>query len=270
MSDQAGMPPRDRSVAGGRPAPADGRRTPDAARQMSRSRLPLPPVPAAPARSAAPRPPAGPRTTMAPFAAVPSPEPRFELDLDDAFPAAGGRGSLDLSAGSAPAIARPSRARFEEPAQRAHVLMHHVECARRHFLPPQQVDQLRPAHRLTHPGEQHSQHKSLLARPWRELGPVTPQPERTQDLQTNPGTQRSGRLSQRLATPGIELTGGLSKSTTAERSRRPVREQLTKWISGTQTTHATPRPDPHRRHHPHNIAELWDLMERDSTLARGE
>jgi hypothetical protein len=52
---------------------------------------------------------------MAPFAAVPSPEPRFELDLDDALPAAGARGSLDGSAGSAPAIARPSRTRVEEP-----------------------------------------------------------------------------------------------------------------------------------------------------------
>jgi hypothetical protein len=53
---------------------------------------------------------------MAPFAAVPSPEPRLELDLDDAFPAAGGRAPLDRSAGSAPAIARPSRTRVEESA----------------------------------------------------------------------------------------------------------------------------------------------------------
>jgi hypothetical protein len=54
---------------------------------------------------------------MAPFAAVPSPEPRVELDLDDAFPAAGGPSSfLDRSAGSAPAIARPGRTRVEEPA----------------------------------------------------------------------------------------------------------------------------------------------------------
>jgi hypothetical protein len=47
---------------------------------------------------------------------VPSPEPRLELDLGDAFPAAGGRGSLDRSAGSAPAIARPSRTWVEESA----------------------------------------------------------------------------------------------------------------------------------------------------------
>jgi hypothetical protein len=53
---------------------------------------------------------------MAPFAAVPSPEPRVELDLADAFPAAGGGGSLARSAGSAPAIARPSRTRVEESA----------------------------------------------------------------------------------------------------------------------------------------------------------
>jgi len=116
MSDQPFMPSRDRAVDAGRPAPAAGRRTPDVARQVSRSRLPLPPVPAAPARSGAPRPPVGPRTTAAPFAAVPSPEPRLELDLDDAFPAAGGRLSLDRSAGSAPAIARPSRTWVEESA----------------------------------------------------------------------------------------------------------------------------------------------------------
>jgi hypothetical protein len=109
MNDQAGGPPRDRSGDA-------GRRTPDAARQVSRSRLPLPPVPAAAARPGVPRPPAGPRTTAAPFAAVPSPEPRFELDLDGAFPAAGGR-AADRSSGSAPAIARPSRARIDaEPA----------------------------------------------------------------------------------------------------------------------------------------------------------
>src|SRR4051794_130993 len=107
MSDQSGLPSRDRSADGGRPAPG-------AARQVSRSRLPLPPVPVAPAR---PRTPAGPRTTAAPFAAVPSPEPRFELDRDDAFPPASGRGSIDRAAGSAPAIARPSRSRLDaEPA----------------------------------------------------------------------------------------------------------------------------------------------------------
>jgi hypothetical protein len=108
MSDQSGGASRDRFVDAGRPAASSGG-------QMSRSRLPLPPVPAA-ARPGVPRTPAGPRTTAAPFAAVPSPEPRFELDLDDAFPAAGGRAS-SRSAGSAPAIARPSRSRVDaEPA----------------------------------------------------------------------------------------------------------------------------------------------------------
>lgn len=106
MSDQPGVPSRGRPGDPGRP---------EAARQMSRSRLPLPPVPAASARPGVPRTPAGPRTTVAPFAAVPSPEPRFELDLDEKFPASGGRGSADRSSGSAPAIARPSRARVEEP-----------------------------------------------------------------------------------------------------------------------------------------------------------
>jgi hypothetical protein len=72
---------------------------------VSRSRLPLPPVPAA-SRPATPRPPAGPRTTAAPFVAVPSPEPRIELTIDDAFPAVA---SLERSSGSAPAISRPSR-----------------------------------------------------------------------------------------------------------------------------------------------------------------
>jgi hypothetical protein len=107
MSDQPGVPFRDRSADPGRPG---GR--PDG-RQVSRSRLPLPPVPAA--SRATPRPPAGPRTTAAPFAAVPSPEPRFDFGTDDAFPAAGGRG-IDRAAGSAPAIARPSRTRVEESA----------------------------------------------------------------------------------------------------------------------------------------------------------
>jgi hypothetical protein len=70
-------------------------------------------VPAVASRPGTPRTPAGPRTTAAPFAAVPSPEPRLELDFDGAFPASGGRGSIDRSAGSAPAIARPSRNRGE-------------------------------------------------------------------------------------------------------------------------------------------------------------
>jgi hypothetical protein len=45
---------------------------------MSRSRLPLPPVPAATRGPGQ----AGPRTTSAPFRAVPSPEPRLELPAD--------------------------------------------------------------------------------------------------------------------------------------------------------------------------------------------
>jgi hypothetical protein len=119
MSDQPGFAPRDRSAdagrSAGRPAPSAANRAPEAARQASRSRLPLPPVPAA-ARPATPRTPAGPRTTAAPFAAVPTPEPRIELGTDDSFPAAGGR-ALDRSGGSAPAIARPSRTWVDaEPA----------------------------------------------------------------------------------------------------------------------------------------------------------
>jgi hypothetical protein len=46
---------------------------------------------------------------------VPSPEPRFDLGIDDAFPASGRRG-MDRSSGSAPAIARPSRTWVEDPA----------------------------------------------------------------------------------------------------------------------------------------------------------
>ena len=65
-------------------APAASRAS-EGARQVSRSRLPLPPVPAA-ARPAASRPPAGPRHHAAPFAAVPSPEPRMDLLVDDALP----------------------------------------------------------------------------------------------------------------------------------------------------------------------------------------
>lgn len=60
---------------------AGGIRTPDGARQLSRSRLPLPPVPmpaAVPTPTPAPAVAAGPRTTMAPFRAVPAPEGRPE------------------------------------------------------------------------------------------------------------------------------------------------------------------------------------------------
>jgi len=133
MSDQSGGSSRDRSVDAGRPAPAAGR-------QVSRSRLPLPPVPAAAARPAAPRTPAGPRTTAAPFAAVPSPEPRFELDLDDAFPAAGGR-----SAGSAPAIARPSRSRLDAEAALASTGPSAAGGFRSSPLPPRVPRQTGPA-----------------------------------------------------------------------------------------------------------------------------
>jgi hypothetical protein len=112
MSDQPTARSRERSVdagrSAGRPAAA-ATRAPDGPRQVSRSRLPLPPVPAA-SRPAAPRPPAGPRTTAAPFVAVPSPEPRRELAIDDAFPAAAALGaSAERSGGSAPAISRPDR-----------------------------------------------------------------------------------------------------------------------------------------------------------------
>jgi len=117
MSDHPGFGSRDRTAdagrSAGRPAASAPNRAPEAARQVSRSRLPLPPVPAA-ARPATPRTPAGPRTTMAPFAAVPTPEPRLEIGTDDGGT---GRRALDRSAGSAPAIARPSRARVDaEPA----------------------------------------------------------------------------------------------------------------------------------------------------------
>jgi hypothetical protein len=51
---------------------------------------------------------------VAPFLAVPSPEPRVELTMDDAFPAKASLGgpverSARLSGGSAPALPRPSR-----------------------------------------------------------------------------------------------------------------------------------------------------------------
>ena len=111
MSDQPTAGGRARPVdagrVAGRPAAPAANRTPDGPRQVSRSRLPLPPVPAA-SRGGAQRPPAAPRTTAAPFAAVPSPEPRLELTIDDAFPAAFA-GPFDRPGGSAPAIARPSR-----------------------------------------------------------------------------------------------------------------------------------------------------------------
>jgi hypothetical protein len=107
--------------------------TPDAGRQVSRSRLPLPPVPVA-SRSAAPagaraagaaRPAAGPRTSVAPFQAVPAPEPRLDFPLDDPFPTASpvatARGDLlerspRVQAAPAPALPRPARAWADEPS----------------------------------------------------------------------------------------------------------------------------------------------------------
>jgi hypothetical protein len=89
LDDQPTAAGRDRSAgAARRPAvrPAAGNvRTPEAAPQMSRSRLPLPPVPAA-SRAAAPagaRTPAAPGISGAPYRAVPSADPR-----DDDFPPA--------------------------------------------------------------------------------------------------------------------------------------------------------------------------------------
>jgi hypothetical protein len=83
-----------------RPAPgalADAGRPREDARQLSRSRLPLPPVPAASRGAVRAAAPAGPLTSAAPFRAVPSPEPRPGiLELDAVAPgrpsAAGPRG----------------------------------------------------------------------------------------------------------------------------------------------------------------------------------
>jgi hypothetical protein len=101
---------------------------------MSRSRLPLPPVPAAARGAAAPaptpaRPVLGPLTSVAPFQAVPSPEPRLDLLADDVVvttaPPAAARGDLlerparvqSTPVQSTPVPARPSRSwPAEEPA----------------------------------------------------------------------------------------------------------------------------------------------------------
>ena len=90
---------------GARPAagpPAGGTRTPDGARPISRSRLPLPPVPA------------GPRTTAAPFQAVPSPEisaPAVGVDVlaGVAAPLGAPTDRRRSGAAAAPAAARPGR-----------------------------------------------------------------------------------------------------------------------------------------------------------------
>ena len=80
LDEHPTAPGRERSEAGRRPArPAAGARTPDA-QAMSRPRLPLPPVPAAsrtPVAAGAPTP-SAPRTSAAPFRAVPSPDPRAD------------------------------------------------------------------------------------------------------------------------------------------------------------------------------------------------
>jgi hypothetical protein len=94
-------------------APVAGARPREEGRQLSRSRLPLPPVPAA-SRGAAPaaRPAAqvGPLTTAAPFQAVPTPELRPELPGGDAFaparPEAGASSRSLTSSGPAPRVPR--------------------------------------------------------------------------------------------------------------------------------------------------------------------
>ncbi len=123
--------PSARPVPG--PSGADVRPREDA-RQLSRSRLPLPPVPAS-SRGAAPAPraaaQAGPLTTAAPFRAVPSPEPRPGILEVEAFgpsgaPSPSGRSSRPART-SGPSVPRPKgadevpSAAFEEwtPAARA-------------------------------------------------------------------------------------------------------------------------------------------------------
>lgn len=117
---EAGRRPGARPAAGP-PAPG-GVRTPDAARPMSRSRLPLPPVPAG-SRPTGPRT-TGPRTTMAPFQAVPSPEipaPAVAADVLAPVPAPAGapterRRSRSAAPAVAPAAGRAGRSwRAEGP-----------------------------------------------------------------------------------------------------------------------------------------------------------
>ncbi|MCW2741059.1 MAG: LytR family transcriptional regulator [Blastococcus sp.] len=79
--------------------------TPDAGGSMSRSKLPLPPVPVA-SRASVPagaRTPAAPRTSAAPFRAVPSPDLQDDLGTDRALSPA------RVPAGAAPARPRSSR-----------------------------------------------------------------------------------------------------------------------------------------------------------------
>jgi hypothetical protein len=111
LSDHPTAPGRERSEDAGRrpaarPSASPGPRAPEAGRQLSRSRLPLPPVPVA-SRAPVPagaRTPAAPRTSAAPFRAVPSPEPRADLALDDFPPAR-------MTGGAVAALPRPSRIR---------------------------------------------------------------------------------------------------------------------------------------------------------------
>ena len=112
----------------GSPVPG-GARPHEEARQVSRSRLPLPPVPAA-SRGAAPSPraaaPAGPLTTAAPFRAVPSPEPRPDGPAGDglapvrpaaADPARAGSPSRPVNASApAPRVPRQPSPHALDPA----------------------------------------------------------------------------------------------------------------------------------------------------------
>jgi hypothetical protein len=108
---------------GARPAagpPLGGTRAPDGARQLSRSRLPLPPVPPGPRRPATPRVPVAPQTTAAPFQAVPTPEipaPAVALEalLPEPAPTVAPRERRRSRATAAPAVARPDVARFADP-----------------------------------------------------------------------------------------------------------------------------------------------------------
>lgn len=109
------------------PASADG------ARQLSRSRLPLPPVPAParsyarPAAAAAPPCPA-PQTTAAPFQAVPSPEPRADVLVDDVRPLP--MAARPASAPAAPLVERRKRPRTVTPApERPRSTWHQAESA---------------------------------------------------------------------------------------------------------------------------------------------
>ena len=104
-------------------SPAGGVRAGEDARQLSRSRLPLPPVPAASRGAARAATPAGPLTSAAPFRAVPSPEPRpgiLEVDaLAPARPSVGPARSASSSrplASSGPVGRLPRQTAAEGPS----------------------------------------------------------------------------------------------------------------------------------------------------------